>query len=100
MPPETFTAMFVEETETEEITAASSKRKLDDLPPGELLVKVHYSSLNYKDALSANPRPGSDEGTSPYPRNFPCRGASCDQRQPQRPLPPETASSSPAMIWG
>ncbi len=28
-------------------------RHLDDLPPGEVLVRVHYSSLNYKDALSA-----------------------------------------------
>ncbi len=28
-------------------------RHLDDLPAGEVLVRVHYSSLNYKDALSA-----------------------------------------------
>lgn len=28
-------------------------RYLDDLPPGEVLVRVLYSSLNYKDALSA-----------------------------------------------
>ena len=26
---------------------------MDDLPDGDLLVRVHYSSLNYKDALSA-----------------------------------------------
>ena len=34
------------------------ERSLDDLPPGELVVQVHYSSLNYKDALSATGHPG------------------------------------------
>jgi putative YhdH/YhfP family quinone oxidoreductase len=29
------------------------ERALDDLPTGEVLIRVHYSSLNYKDALSA-----------------------------------------------
>ena len=28
------------------------------LPPGDVLIKVHYSSLNYKDALSATGNPG------------------------------------------
>lgn len=28
-------------------------RRLDDLPAGEVLIRVRYSSLNYKDALSA-----------------------------------------------
>jgi putative YhdH/YhfP family quinone oxidoreductase len=31
---------------------------LDALPPGEVLVRVAYSSLNYKDALSATGHPG------------------------------------------
>jgi acrylyl-CoA reductase (NADPH) len=29
-----------------------------DLPPGEVLIQVHYSSLNYKDALSASGHSG------------------------------------------
>jgi acrylyl-CoA reductase (NADPH) len=29
------------------------QRHTDQLPPGEVLIQVHYSSLNYKDALSA-----------------------------------------------
>tara|TARA_B100001057_G_scaffold89025_1_gene85208 strand:- start:6192 stop:7187 length:996 start_codon:yes stop_codon:yes gene_type:complete len=33
-------------------------KNVDDLPPGEVLVEVHYSSLNYKDALSANGNKG------------------------------------------
>jgi putative YhdH/YhfP family quinone oxidoreductase len=31
---------------------------LDQLPPGELLIRVQYSSINYKDALSATGHPG------------------------------------------
>ena len=30
----------------------------DDLPAGEVLIEVHYSSLNYKDGLSATGNPG------------------------------------------
>lgn len=40
------------------------KRSISDLPPGELLIKVHYSSLNYKDALSAS---GNKGVTKNYP---------------------------------
>ena len=32
--------------------------RLDDLPDHDVLIKVHYSSLNYKDALSANGHTG------------------------------------------
>ena len=38
--------------------------KVEDLPPGELLIRVHYSSLNYKDALSAT-------GNKGITRNYP-----------------------------
>ena len=34
------------------------EKNIDDLPEGELLIKVNYSSLNYKDALSASGAPG------------------------------------------
>ena len=34
------------------------EKKIDDLPEGDLLVKVSYSSLNYKDAMSATGMPG------------------------------------------
>mgnify|MGYP005696053669 FL=1 len=34
------------------------EKSIDDLPEGELLIKVNYSSLNYKDALSASGAPG------------------------------------------
>ena len=37
-------------------------RAVDDLPPNEVLVDVAYSSLNYKDALSATGNPGVTRG--------------------------------------
>ena len=30
------------------------ERSTEDLPEGEVLIQVHYSSLNYKDALSVS----------------------------------------------
>jgi putative YhdH/YhfP family quinone oxidoreductase len=35
-----------------------AERSVDDLPAGDVLVRVAYSSLNYKDALSATGNPG------------------------------------------
>src|SRR3989338_9183063 len=40
---------------------------LDDLDPGEVVIQVHYSSVNYKDALAAT-------GTGKVVRRFPCVG--------------------------
>ena len=39
-------------------TLSIIERSINDLPEGDLLVKVNYSSLNYKDALSASGSPG------------------------------------------
>ena len=40
------------------------ERSTEDLPEGEVLIQVHYSSLNYKDALSAS-------GNRAVTRNYP-----------------------------
>ena len=34
------------------------EKRIEDLPEGDLLIKVEYSSLNYKDAMSATGMPG------------------------------------------
>ena len=39
-------------------TLSIIERSINDLPEGDLLIKVNYSSLNYKDALSATGSPG------------------------------------------
>ena len=58
MQPDTFTALIVEEIAPKTFTRRIGSRNLSDLPAGDLLVRVHYSSLNYKDALSATGNPG------------------------------------------
>jgi acrylyl-CoA reductase (NADPH) len=52
-----FRALWVERTE-DGFTRRIVTRRIGELPPGELLVRVRYSSLNYKDALSATGQPG------------------------------------------
>jgi len=53
MAVRTFKAMVVAEAGEGKFTRKITQRSLGDLPEGEVLVKVHYSSLNYKDGLSA-----------------------------------------------
>lgn len=53
-----FKAMLVSETETKEFHREIVTREIKDLPEGDILINVKYSSLNYKDALSATGNPG------------------------------------------
>jgi acrylyl-CoA reductase (NADPH) len=53
-----FMAMVVEEDNSKRFTRKIKAKSLSDLPEGEVLIKVHYSSLNYKDALSATGNKG------------------------------------------
>jgi putative YhdH/YhfP family quinone oxidoreductase len=50
---EHFKAFRVEETEPKTFSRRIVERQIDELPEGELLIRVRYSSLNYKDALSS-----------------------------------------------
>ena len=61
---QTFQALVVSEEENCEIRRELRTRTLDDLPAGEVIIAVDYSSLNYKDALSAN---GNHGVTRRYP---------------------------------
>ncbi|MBW1991203.1 MAG: YhdH/YhfP family quinone oxidoreductase [Deltaproteobacteria bacterium] len=64
MSSKTFKALVVTETPDQRYLREIKERTLDELPPGEVLVKVKYSSLNYKDALSAI---GNKGVTKQYP---------------------------------
>jgi putative YhdH/YhfP family quinone oxidoreductase len=59
-----FKALQVQQVEKKVFTRRIVTRGVDQLPPGELLARVRYSSLNFKDALSATGNPG-------VTRNFP-----------------------------
>ena len=53
------TYQALESVKTEEANTLSVVEKnVDDLPEGDLLIKVSYSSLNFKDAMSASGMPG------------------------------------------
>lgn len=59
---QTFKALVVESGDP--YTAQIRQARLDELPPGEVLVRVAYSSLNYKDGLAIT-------GAGKVIRNFP-----------------------------
>jgi putative YhdH/YhfP family quinone oxidoreductase len=64
MEKTTFRAMVVSETEEKIFHRAITTKSIDDLPTGDVVVRVQYSSLNYKDALSAT---GNKGVTRKYP---------------------------------
>ncbi len=55
---EAFKALVVDCKEDGNCRCEVSELEMGQLPPGELLVRVAYSSLNYKDALAASPNGG------------------------------------------
>jgi acrylyl-CoA reductase (NADPH) len=59
-----FRTFVTTETKENVFNYSIQKRNLADLPKGDLLIKVQYSSLNYKDALSAT---GNKGVTKKYP---------------------------------
>jgi putative YhdH/YhfP family quinone oxidoreductase len=58
MLPETFRCYLVTKDPDGNVAGQFTERPLDELPDGEVLIRVHYSSLNYKDALAAKGHPG------------------------------------------
>ncbi len=59
-----FRAIVVNETENHQFERKVVEREVGSLPEGDALIRVHYSSLNYKDALSAT---GNRGVTRTYP---------------------------------
>ena len=59
-----FKALQISESADKQYIRSIIKRQISDLPAGEVLVRVHYSALNYKDALSS-------VGNKGVTRNYP-----------------------------
>ncbi|WP_436865886.1 YhdH/YhfP family quinone oxidoreductase [Bacillus fungorum] len=59
-----FRAIVVDETESKQFVRNVVEKEVSSLPEGDVLIQVHYSSLNYKDALSAT---GNKGVTRTYP---------------------------------
>jgi putative YhdH/YhfP family quinone oxidoreductase len=64
MIPETFKALVVTETADKQYRRQVVEKRVTDLPAGDVLVRVRYSSINYKDVLSAT-------GNKGVTRNYP-----------------------------
>ena len=62
--PHSFKAMVVRETAEKQFVREVKQKSLSELPANEVLIEVKYSSLNYKDALSAT-------GNKGVTRNYP-----------------------------
>jgi len=63
MPNKSFSALVLRETDGK-TSAVVEQLSTDDLPQGEVLVRVQYSSINYKDAMAVT-------GTGKIIRKFP-----------------------------
>ncbi|QQP82331.1 YhdH/YhfP family quinone oxidoreductase [Bacillus sp. TK-2] len=59
-----FRAIVVNEKENHQFVRKVVEREVSSLPEGDVFIQVHYSSLNYKDALSAT---GNKGVTRTYP---------------------------------
>jgi acrylyl-CoA reductase (NADPH) len=64
MPVETFRAVLLEQSAEGRVEASFRDLPVADLPEGEVLVQVAYSSLNYKDGLAIT-------GKAPIARRYP-----------------------------
>ncbi|MFT4519853.1 MAG: acrylyl-CoA reductase (NADPH) [Halioglobus sp.] len=62
-----YRALYIEEAEEGKYTQSIIQRDLADLPDNDVLIKVQYSSLNAKDAMSAH-------GNKGVTREFPHQG--------------------------
>src|ERR1700759_2296493 len=54
---ETFQALVARQ-DGDRITTSVESMSLSDLPPGDVTIKVLYSSVNFKDALALTPKGG------------------------------------------
>ncbi len=58
MIPKTFKCYLVTRDGAGSVKAGLAERSIDELPAGDVLIRVAFSSLNYKDALAASGHQG------------------------------------------
>ncbi len=77
-----FEAFIVRRDTTGEIVTAVEPLALDDLPAGEVVIAVEYSSLNYKDALACRGHAGV-VGKLPHVPGIDCAGRVAESSDPR-----------------
>jgi acrylyl-CoA reductase (NADPH) len=78
----TFPCLMVRKVEGETATSKVERISLDDLPPGDVVIDVDYSSLNYKDALATQAHPGVVRKL-PHIPGIDCAGAVASSTDPR-----------------
>lgn len=53
-----FPCLMVRRSEADTVSCAVDRISVDDLPPGDVVIDIDFSSLNYKDALASQAHPG------------------------------------------
>lgn len=79
--PQHFTALLAQESPDGNVVAAPTEIALSDLPPGDVLIEVQYSSLNYKDALAAGGHSGVVKSL-PHVPGIDCAGTVAESSDP------------------
>ncbi|MGH7772297.1 MAG: YhdH/YhfP family quinone oxidoreductase [Candidatus Binatia bacterium] len=79
--PQTFRALIVRETHDKKFIREIVQKSFNDLPHGDLLIEVSYSSLNYKDALSATGHRGVTK-SYPHTPGIDAAGTVLESRSP------------------
>jgi acrylyl-CoA reductase (NADPH) len=91
-----YKALLITETPLGKFERSIVQRDTDDLPEGDVLIRVHYSALNYKDGLSATGHKGIS-------RNFPhtpgIEAAGKVEKSTSQNLKKVMKSSLPDTIW-
>ena len=76
-----FSAYVVRKDASGRVTARVERVALDALPAGEVLIRVRYSSLNYKDALASQGHPGVVR-SFPHVPGIDCAGTVVESASP------------------
>ena len=76
-----FPAFVVRKDADGRVAAHVERLTVDELPPGEVLIRVVYSSLNYKDALASQGHPGVVR-TLPHVPGIDCAGTVKESTSP------------------
>ena len=50
---QSFSALVVDKKSEDQVEASVQELTLNDLPEGDVLIRVHYSGVNYKDSLAS-----------------------------------------------
>jgi acrylyl-CoA reductase (NADPH) len=103
MPPSNeFPCLMVRRSESGIVSCAVERITVDDLPPGDVVIDVEYSSLNYKDALASQAHAGVVRKL-PHVPGIDCAGVvvqSTDSRYPPGEAVLVTGYELGAPAWG